>query len=136
MHCTIRYAQRKCTISLPFDGSDVSFEVLLSKRFGLRSSDKYYICDNDYDPNNSDPHITSHHQLKPNHTYKILYICQEVKKVQHMSRARKLYRMKRKTSAVLGAKVPSFSRKIAFTSGKSWVDLLRKSSQLVIALKA
>ena len=136
MSCTIWYRNKYCKILLPFTGTQKDFNTFITKRLGLRENDRYsIISDNEYDPSSENQiNIKSPNDFVSNHQYKLIYINQEVKKVQHVSRARKLNKMRRAQSGFEGL---PFSRQTkAFKSRTSWKDLLRRSSKLAVALKA
>mmetsp|Transcript_77533 Transcript_77533/g.69407 ORF Transcript_77533/g.69407 Transcript_77533/m.69407 type:complete len:138 (+) Transcript_77533:70-483(+) len=137
MSCTISYSNKFCKILLPFCGSQEQFDSFIMKRLGLRENDRYnIISDNDYDPSltKNQIKINSHKDLVSGHRYKLIYINKEVKKIQHLSRARKLNKMRRKSSGFEG--LPFSRQNVAFKSKKSWQNLLKRSSKLVASLKA
>eukprot|EP01083_Nonionella_stella_P055319 145952_1 len=95
MTCFIEYNDNHCKLFLPFNGTDLLFRTLVTKRLGLKQTDKYHIiCEHD----NDHRLITTHQQLKPNTTYQIIYIDKEAKKTQNTLRQKKLNDMRRNNS--------------------------------------
>mmetsp|Transcript_60903 Transcript_60903/g.96812 ORF Transcript_60903/g.96812 Transcript_60903/m.96812 type:complete len:136 (-) Transcript_60903:147-554(-) len=134
MACIISFADARCKILLPFNGDDEQFLSFVSKRLGLKHTDKFYIVyDTAYNPMRSQETIHSARQLKPNQFYTILYIDQTVRKLQKMSRAEKLNKMRRKSTNF--ETLPFSQQNIALKSRRSYNDLLKKSAKLVAPLK-
>mmetsp|Transcript_77534 Transcript_77534/g.69408 ORF Transcript_77534/g.69408 Transcript_77534/m.69408 type:complete len:138 (-) Transcript_77534:125-538(-) len=137
MSCTISYANKVCKILLPFNGTQEQFHSFVTKRLGLKETDRYnIISDNEYDGSmtTNQIRIKTHKSLVVGHQYKLIYICKEVKRIQRMSRARKLNTMRRKSSGFEG--LPFSRQTVAFKSKKSWQKLLSRSSKLMATLKA
>lgn len=130
MSCTISYGNNnRCKIILPFNGTQDQFRLFITKRLGLKNEDKFHIVST----NDNQTKINCCKQLKSNIEYTIIYINREVRKIQRISRAKKLNKMRRKSSSF---EVLPFSRQsVAFKSKKSWSNLLRKSSKCITSLK-